>query len=207
MVLTTLRYLLSYIHVSLGAFLVWSGTVTVKWLRYLNFELGTILMPFAIYGTLRPIADRIDCSKHAMSERQKWQLGWSEGIFWHTALNICLFPPLFFFNGLYYTDVASALFTLWAFSSFLRGRVIRFVIHGLLALSFRQTNIFWVSVYMGAFSIVFAFDFGRVNVEYPEKPTIWDIVTGTQQHGCIYTPLAAHAGFKGLAVSSCLLLC
>ena len=30
----------------------------------------------------------------------------------HTALNIALFPPLFFFSGLYYTDVASTAFAL-----------------------------------------------------------------------------------------------
>lgn len=29
----------------------------------------------------------------------------------HTALNIALFPPLFFFSALYYTDVASTAFT------------------------------------------------------------------------------------------------
>lgn len=74
----------------------------------------------------------------------------------HVAFNICLFPPLFFFGGLYYTDVASTLFVLVFYYHF-------FAIHSgagpspldsaasvalaVWSLFFRQTNIFWVGVF------------------------------------------------------------
>lgn len=74
----------------------------------------------------------------------------------HIAFNVCLFPPLFFFGGLYYTDVASTLFVLVFYYHF-------FTIHStgdptlldciisvglaVWSLFFRQTNIFWVGVF------------------------------------------------------------
>jgi len=73
----------------------------------------------------------------------------------HTALNIALFPPLFFFIALYYTDVVSTEVVLWALwfrqnetlrkMPFVRGLIVIFV--GVVALLFRQTNVFWVGVY------------------------------------------------------------
>ena len=73
----------------------------------------------------------------------------------HTALNIALFPPLFFFIALYYTDVVSTEVVLWALwfrqnetlqrMRFARGLTVIFV--GVIALFFRQTNVFWVGVF------------------------------------------------------------
>ena len=73
----------------------------------------------------------------------------------HTALNIALFPPLFFFTALYYTDVVSTEVVLWALwfrqnetlrkMPFVRGLIVIFV--GVIALFFRQTNVFWVGVF------------------------------------------------------------
>lgn len=74
----------------------------------------------------------------------------------HTAVNIALFPPLFFFSSLYYTDVLSTLVVLAAYRNFLQGShktrdsIFRCLIGyawGILALFMRQTNIFWVAVY------------------------------------------------------------
>ncbi|KEQ84612.1 hypothetical protein M438DRAFT_397256 [Aureobasidium pullulans EXF-150] len=74
----------------------------------------------------------------------------------HSALNICLFPPLFFFCALYYTDVASTLsvllFTRHLLESNSRGPCTFFqacvsILLALVSLSFRQTNIFWVGVF------------------------------------------------------------
>ncbi|KAM7212996.1 DIE2/ALG10 family domain containing protein [Rhypophila decipiens] len=83
----------------------------------------------------------------------------------HTALNIALFPVLFFFSGLYYTDVASTLLVLLAYKSHL----VRLgkespdlysdfltVILGVATLFMRQTNVFWVVVYMGGVEAVHA---------------------------------------------------
>lgn len=81
----------------------------------------------------------------------------------HTVLNICLFPPLFFFSGLYYTDILALLVVVEAYNWELkrastksiasRSSVI-FLGFGLLALVFRQTNIFWVSVFFGGLQVV-----------------------------------------------------
>jgi alpha-1,2-glucosyltransferase len=83
----------------------------------------------------------------------------------HTGVNIALFPVLFFFSGLYYTDIASTLVVLLAYHNHL-GRVapegktilndIWTVILGAFALFMRQTNIFWVVVYMGGLEAVHA---------------------------------------------------
>ncbi|KAL4818941.1 tyrosyl-DNA phosphodiesterase-domain-containing protein [Aspergillus spinulosporus] len=80
----------------------------------------------------------------------------------HTVLNICLFPPLFFFSGLYYTDVLALLVVVEAYNWDLsRGRsnmamleMAMFLVLGVVALLFRQTNIFWVSVFFGGLQVV-----------------------------------------------------
>lgn len=92
----------------------------------------------------------------------------------HTVLNICLFPPLFFFSGLYYTDILALVVVIQAYIwdtersdangqkktvvDALRGHVslktLAFVVVGCIALVFRQTNIFWVSVFMGGLQAV-----------------------------------------------------
>ena len=73
----------------------------------------------------------------------------------HTAVNISLFPPLFFFTGLYYTDVLSVQIVLlhYLFSKERchgAGFAIPILLVGLVALLFRQTNLFWVAVFHGA---------------------------------------------------------
>ncbi|CCC09152.1 unnamed protein product [Sordaria macrospora k-hell] len=82
---------------------------------------------------------------------------------YHTAINIALFPVIFFFSGLYYTDVASTLVVLVAYRNHLN-RVASHsesekpgvfnglwtVVLAVAALFMRQTNVFWVVVYMGS---------------------------------------------------------
>ncbi|KAF5019240.1 hypothetical protein F66182_8756 [Fusarium sp. NRRL 66182] len=83
----------------------------------------------------------------------------------HTALNMALFPLLFFFSGLYYTDVASTAAVLAAYLNHLRrlGRDqssfssdLSTILVGIFTLLFRQTNVFWVVVYMGGLEAVHA---------------------------------------------------
>ncbi|RYP23813.1 hypothetical protein DL765_000890 [Monosporascus sp. GIB2] len=81
-----------------------------------------------------------------------------------TGFNIALFPVMFFFSGLYYTDVISTLVVLVAYLNQLRrlerGHTESFtesalvVVLGVLALCMRQTNIFWVVVFMGGIEVV-----------------------------------------------------
>lgn len=83
----------------------------------------------------------------------------------HTALNIALFPLLFFFSGLYYTDVVSTAAVLVAYLNHLKriGRDrssalndLTTIFLGIVTLFFRQTNVFWVVVYMGGLEAVHA---------------------------------------------------
>lgn len=75
----------------------------------------------------------------------------------HTALNIALFPPLFFFSALFYTDVLSTCIVLVTYRFFLPrtgANSLAVFLGGLLALQLRQTNIFWVSVFLGGLETV-----------------------------------------------------
>lgn len=79
-------------------------------------------------------------------------------------LNICLFPPLLFFSGLYYTDALALLVVIEAYNWDIKRVSVRnessvagtlvFLLFGLAALVFRQTNIFWVSVFLGGLRAV-----------------------------------------------------
>ncbi|KAK4140247.1 glycosyltransferase [Dichotomopilus funicola] len=76
----------------------------------------------------------------------------------YTGLNIALFPVIFFFSGLYYTDVVSTLTVLVAYQNHLQrvgprppGLIndVWTALLGVMALFTRQTNVFWLVVYMG----------------------------------------------------------
>ncbi|KAK0704267.1 DIE2/ALG10 family-domain-containing protein [Apiosordaria backusii] len=81
----------------------------------------------------------------------------------HTAFNIALMPVIFFFSGLYYTDPLSTLVVLLAYRHHLQ-RIgpespgllsdVWMVVLGVAALFMRQTNVFWVVVYMGGLEAV-----------------------------------------------------
>lgn len=83
----------------------------------------------------------------------------------HTAFNIALFPLLFFFSGLYYTDVISTAAVMGAYLNHLK-RVGRdtssffsdllTILLGVVALFMRQTNVFWIVVYLGGLEAVHA---------------------------------------------------
>ncbi|KAK7957221.1 DIE2/ALG10 family protein [Apiospora aurea] len=85
----------------------------------------------------------------------------------HSGLNIAIFPVLFFFSGLFYTDVLSTCIVLAAYSNH-SARVssrsgppdflndLYTIALGVCALCMRQTNVFWVVVYMGGLEAVAA---------------------------------------------------
>jgi alpha-1,2-glucosyltransferase len=78
--------------------------------------------------------------------------------------SIVVFPLFFFFSALYYTDVFSTFSVVltYVFSSAAgqangRAKVTFQILHlvsGLVALATRQTNIFWVAVYLGGLQVV-----------------------------------------------------
>lgn len=90
----------------------------------------------------------------------------------HTALNIALFPPLFFFSGLFYTDVLSTCAVLRMYRLFLQRTGSGWLyLAGILALTMRQTNIFWVAVFMGGMEAVRAIkSVEKVSIERTSDP-------------------------------------
>ncbi|KAF4553294.1 DIE2/ALG10-like protein [Elsinoe fawcettii] len=87
----------------------------------------------------------------------------------HAAFNVCLFPPLFFFSALYYTDIASTVSVLVFWDYFLRVQEstdgslmqdLKIILLGMFSLTFRQTNIFWVSIFPAAILLVSRIDEG-----------------------------------------------
>ncbi|KAK2010748.1 DIE2/ALG10 family protein [Colletotrichum eremochloae] len=104
----------------------------------------------------------------------------------HLGWNIALFPVLFFFSGLYYTDVVSTLSVLVAYYHHLR-RVREekssllsdwsTIVVGVFILIMRQTNVFWVVVYMGGLEAVAAVKALRPRpVPKPNMTTLWEYV-------------------------------
>lgn len=88
----------------------------------------------------------------------------------HSALNTALLPPLFFFSALYYTDVASTLSVMLCFYPLICSDEsavkqiwwhLRLFVLGLVSLSFRQTNIFWVAIFPAAAVLLRELDQGH----------------------------------------------
>lgn len=116
-------------------------------------------------------------------------------------LNICLFPPLFFFSGLYYTDVLALLLVIEAYNWDLRRtrsrtaplETIAFLAFGIVALAFRQTNIFWVSVFFGGLQVVRKL---RRVTNTCESTDVAGIVRAGSKNE-LYDPIVLDASFSG----------
>lgn len=133
---------------------------------------------------------------------------WPSAELIHNTINICLFPPLFFFSGLYYTDVLSALSVLFAYQCYLEERNgFSAVFVGLLSLLFRQTNIFWVSMFLGGLAFCRAIPKGQPDVNFASEPGFNDVVQGSWKHSSAYDPLVSEASFEGCyCLSVCLIV-
>jgi alpha-1,2-glucosyltransferase len=150
------RYMISTLLVKY----IMAGTCTVVELRTVSC-LALIALFFACHGCKGLImAGKND--EHEATIKVNW-----DAI--HTAFNICLFPPLFFFSGLYYTDVVSTCIVIGAYYRFLNGggnsstsifTRPSICVWGILALLMRQTNIFWVAVFFGGLETVRTFKTG-----------------------------------------------
>ena len=120
----------------------------------------------------------------------------------HTALNICLFPPLFFFCGLFYTDVISVLLVLLTYDSFHRRSYGAVVVFGILSLTLRQTNIFWTAVYLAGLEVLRGLNRGREGVEFRRQPGFLEVMGSSWKHGHLYDPFVGDAWFEGSLASS-----
>lgn len=187
-------YLVTYLLFSLLNAMGLSEGDGASMLRYTTFYGVTIWFPLGMNGLMR--SEPLDEERNNNLKKTKSLSRWSIGELNHTLFNICVFPPLFFFYGLYYTDVVSAQFVLLAYNLFSQGRTKSFVLAGLCTLFFRQTNIFWVSVFFGGLKVCRSLPNGRPGIEFPESPTILDVVEGSWQHSSIYNPLVSQAWFE-----------
>lgn len=130
----------------------------------------------------------------------------------HSALNIALFPPLFFFSGLYYTDVCSALSVLINHrlllanqssrgSSFLIGTLI--ALSGVLSLLFRQTNVFWVAVFPAAQAVVAHQEtlFPRRGTVETKDMSVYNVVIESWADEKLFDCEVSDASFEGMPTS------
>ncbi|MCJ1284583.1 glucosyltransferase [Xylographa opegraphella] len=167
----------------------------VTQLRSLNLLQGTIALYFASRQLLFDIPRFEDSSDDDVPRTTLARSTSPIGID-HATLNICLFPPLFFFYSLFYTDVTSTVLVLLAYMDFHleKGRNQYFL--SIAALLLRQTNIFWVAIYLGGLEVLRNLPKGRSGIEFPCKSSSLDVMTGSWQHASLYDPLVEDAWFE-----------
>lgn len=181
-----------------------NGACSETSLRMTNW-VAIIVLIFTAVDCRRLIETRLD-------ERRERRVQPSSLSFYaiHTGMNIGLFPLLFFFSALYYTDVFSTLMVLFAYQNHLervgtKGKPWRndfFVIFlGVASLFMRQTNVFWVVVFMGGLEAVEAAK--AVPAANPQPPSQGDLMTNIKYFawrsslGEIHDPALNQASLDG----------
>lgn len=136
----------------------------------------------------------------------------------HSALNIALMPPLFFFSALYYTDVASTLSVMLCFYPLICSDEsnikqiwwhLRLFVLGLVSLTFRQTNIFWVAIFPAAAVVLRELDQGHELVKesmYNKSKgfgdTLGSVFKTTWRMEVLYDPPVRDASMEGMSCVS-----
>lgn len=144
-------YLLSYMFLRPTYLIFGEEFCRLSNLRGFNSLAASFVVPAQVWHILGH--QRLRCGVH----HEKDSL--------HSVINICLFPLLFFFSGLYYTDVWSISFVLAAYEYHIRSLgddasawkswdAVKMFGFGLCALLMRQTNIFWVAVFPAGLHVV-----------------------------------------------------
>ena len=122
-------------------------------------------LALACLGKLALLSRRILKPLLSQPRGQRWSSIRDDSYAAHTAINIVLCPVIFFFSGLYYTDVASTAVVLLSLKHSLDRMNedklswksdLKTIIWGVCALLMRQTNVFWVVVCFGAWEAVHA---------------------------------------------------
>ncbi|KAL8685220.1 MAG: hypothetical protein Q9218_007897 [Villophora microphyllina] len=166
-----------------------SDYVYVSDLRRTNLW-PTIVLPFIIRSIINKNLSNHDGLE---ADAKPTPYLWSRVELNHAVFNMCIFPPMFFFYCLYYTDVWSAtsvLITFWLHQKEWRKSM---VAAGIFSLFFRQTNIFWVAIFLGGLEVIRKLERGRPGLEFRVNPTVLDVVTGSWQHSRLYDPLISQA--------------
>lgn len=127
----------------------------------------------------------------------------------HTGVNTALFPLLFFFSGLYYTDVFSTLAVLVAFWNHLERVGLEakswksdalVILLGVGSLLMRQTNVFWVGLFMGGLEAVHIVKGMRPPPTRPgqfDRQMLIRFYLSRYSHGDVHDPPLNEAGVEG----------
>lgn len=180
-------------------------------LRFLNSVVLCAVVPLC-YGILRTQRARQSSSQddHQDGKKPKQPSGKQDQtqlIDAHSALNIGLFPPLFFFAALYYTDVLSTMLVLCTYGSRLRshpksrsvaGMILTATI-GFVALWFRQTNIFWVAICPAGLDVIESFKDDREAVVCSDRDS-YQVLRQSWSGAKIYDCAIQDAGPRGRLV-------
>ncbi|KAL1635080.1 glucosyltransferase [Neofusicoccum ribis] len=185
-------YLLSYL-----VFRV-TGRCDIYVLRALNCSLALFIaqVSFSILARLYGLLKQKSSAEVTASSDARQTALFTNAV--HTALNICLFPPLFFFFGLYYTDVPSTFFVLLSYFYALKAQqkegknmkfssVVNTVVLGVAALFFRQTNIFWVAIFPAGLAVVQALKkSAHPTPEDAKEDTFGDVLRNSLMYMSVY---------------------
>ncbi|KAL8949727.1 MAG: hypothetical protein Q9222_004188 [Ikaeria aurantiellina] len=182
-------YLVSLTYLGALSLIGFFDYVSVADLRRTNLG-AAALIPYYLRFVLRKVTDKYDSMPLTP---QASQLLWSEAEFSHAVLNMCLFPPLFFFYGLYYTDVCSVLSVLITFYFFERKRKKSMIAAGFASLFFRQTNIFWVAIYLGGQDVIRNLALETPDLTRRRNITRADVVARSWHCQCLYDPTIRNA--------------
>lgn len=158
-------------------------------LRLLNLGGYLLLLPnvvYRIYQTLHPRAEA-----------------------WRTAeitLIVCAFPLLFFFSTLFYTDIWSTIFVLYAYYFTIRGSNWVAAIFSGASLLFRQTNVLWTAFFTVESAVRY------IDGKAEENPTVQDrtrrgeawkmVLKNSQEHGFLYNPEIGKISLQGKSFSA-----
>ena len=139
-------YILSYLFLKTKHLIFTESACGLVDLRWLNVLVASFIIPVQVWDLSTKLPRR-----YSQSDARSF----------HAVMNICLFPVLFFFSGLYYTDVCSVSFVLGAYQYHLRSRLdastssnLGTFVLGLYSLLMRQTNVFWVGIFFAGLSAV-----------------------------------------------------
>lgn len=206
-------YLFSYTVGNL-CFLIFRkpALVSVAFLRSVNALVLFVFLPFLLRRLLRSIREPSNLHQHRKVVKNETRSHWDLHL---TVLNICLFPPIFFFSGLYYTDLAALIIVLevhrrdlkrtpeperrrdtsHCYMSLCSNETITFLLLGLISLLFRQTNIFWSAVFLGGLRVVRTLHSLQVERQSADILTLAKASWGLQQ---CYDPPISRASFEGM---------
>jgi alpha-1,2-glucosyltransferase len=125
----------------------------------------------------------------------------------HAAVNIALFPPLFFFSALFYTDPLSTLSVLLCFLAFYIPsthnvkRTIALVGTGAVSLLFRQTNIFWAAIFLAGFELIERLHpIATAKVAIENENNWKSALQLSWKDSKLYNPMVSAAYFTGLLI-------